>query len=733
MTMEIITNNIRAFKAEWIKLKGTGMWLMIAITCLFVVVSSLLIRIFANEVSRPSGVDPWETMISQALGGFMFLYILLSTLIIVRLCQIEHRNQGWKLIETQPIHRAHLYLAKYKLALILSLISLFAFLFLSMISAYGYSLYSNDTSFRENNIPWLPILSFVMRIWIASWGLMAFQYMISIWIANFAFPFMIGFVLTVTALPLQFSGMATWFPFAAPIFAAGNFKGGVTSGWLLHHEVLSIAWMLLFLWIGYEYYYFRSWKQTFMSVKQAMKFSAAAILFVIAFYFIEKPVANSRYHKTVISGTIKSKEKLKGDLVFMNPALMDTLMSIPLNDGNFYAEYKGVPLIPGQYALAIGNNRVMVFMGNNDSVNVDWNMGDRMPPLITGTRIAENNMRARYGFDDYMGTMKNKPAIFAGALVEQWDNDIKGIEGFKTVDNIKPSRDFIDLQKKLAAVSYVQALKIDYPRMHAMYYPGDTLKYPSSVDPILNTLGVNDTTMLMYKEYVDLLDKELRYTNNFREYDYDSAYLDAVLRTDRDVKVKNVMLFDAMKNMITSNSDSTRRNFLFSSFIVHEKDPLLAEKLHQRLVLENSLIKGLPAPAFEAVSIAGKNMTLKDFKGRYVVIDVWATWCGPCKQESPFFDRYAEMYVGDKVAFVSLSVDEGDNVFAWQFEAAGKSKRVVQLRVKDVFGFMKRYGIEMIPRFILIDPQGNIAMMNMPRASDKLFEDYLRREAGITL
>jgi thiol-disulfide isomerase/thioredoxin len=116
-----------------------------------------------------------------------------------------------------------------------------------------------------------------------------------------------------------------------------------------------------------------------------------------------------------------------------------------------------------------------------------------------------------------------------------------------------------------------------------------------------------------------------------------------------------------------------------------------------------------------------------------VVIDVWATWCGPCKQESPFFDRYAEMYAGDKVAFVSLSVDEGDNVYAWQFEAAGKSKRVVQLRVKDVFGFMTRYGIEMIPRFILIDPQGNIAMMNMPRASDKLFEDYLRREAGIGL
>jgi thiol-disulfide isomerase/thioredoxin len=732
--MKIINNSIKAFKAEWIKLKGIGIWLMIAGTCLFVVVSSLLIRIYSDEITKPSNVNPWEASIGRALGGFMFMYILLSILIIVRICQTEHRNQGWKLIETQPIHRAYLYIAKYKMALTLSLISLLLFFLLSVISIYGFSFYKNEAAYRENSIPWMHSLSFLLRIWIASWGFMAFQYMISIWINNFAFPFMIGFVLTVTAMTLQFSGVATWFPYAAPIFTAGNFNGGVTSAWLLHHEQLSMVWMLIFLWIGYEYYYYRNWKLTLGSGKQALKFMGAAALFALAFYFIEKPVTNGRYHKTIIAGTIKSGEKLQGDLVFTNPALMDTLLTIPLNQGSFHAEYKGQPLSAGYYALSIGRYRMMIFMSANDSVYIDWSLGGMgMPPVIRGTRIAENSMRESYVFQDYMGTMKNKPSVFTGALMEQWTNDMESIEGFKTVDNIKPSRDFIDMQKKLATVSYLQALKIDYPRAHAMYYPGDTLKYPATVDAVLNTLSMNDTSLLMNDEYVDLLDKELRYSKNFREYDYDSTYLDAVVNSDRNVKVKNAMLFDAMKNMITSSGDSVKRNALFNKYIGHVNDKVYVDRLQKRLALENSLIKGMPAPLFDAVSIAGKKMTIKDFKGRYVVIDVWATWCAPCKQESPFFERYAEMYSGDKLAFVSLSVDEGNNVYSWQYEAAAKSKRVVQLRVDDSFAFMRKYGIESIPRFILIDPQGNIAMMNMPRASDKLFEDYLRREAGITL
>jgi thiol-disulfide isomerase/thioredoxin len=728
--MKFITLAQRAFKSEWIKLRGTGVWWMIGGTCGFMVGSGLLLSIFMGDMRPPTPGNPWPRQIEMGMGSFMFFYILLSILMIVRLCQIEHRNQGWKLIETQPIHRSYLFLAKFKTALLLSLISLLFYLLLMIAASYGEALYKNDSSFLDHSIPWLQVISYIFRIWIASWGFIAFQYMLSIWISNFTIPFLIGFVCTVVGSALQFSGAATWFPFVAPVFSTKTFNGGLVSSWLLHYEKLSIVWMFLFLWIGYQYYFHRRWKQTLTQGKQALKFAGVVAQFAALFYFIEKPVVIDRYTKTVIAGTVDSGEKLKRDLVLLDPRMMDTLMVIPVKEGTFHAVYTGAPLKAGKYALAIGSKSVPVFMGHNDSIFIDWNLDEEwLPADIKGTRIAENSTRQTYMYQDRMNAMKNKPSVFVSSLVEQWKGNMDDIENFKTVDNIRPSQDYIDMTKKLTTISYLQAIDIDYPNMYAMYYPGDTLKYPPGLEPIREMLSYNDTSLLRYSEYADLLDKELRKRKNFKEFDYDSSFLEAVVKTDRDQRVKDFMLYHAMNKMITNGADSVKRNGLFTAYIGQQKDPGFSEKLYERLAVQNSLVKGLPAPAFEAVSIAGKKMDLKYFKGRYVVVDILATWCGPCKQETPFFERYAEMYAGEKVAFVGLSVDEGtSNVHSWQFEAPTRSKRVVQLRTEAPFDFMRKYGIESIPRFMLIDPEGKISTMNMPRPSDPVFEDYLRQQ-----
>jgi thiol-disulfide isomerase/thioredoxin len=407
---------------------------------------------------------------------------------------------------------------------------------------------------------------------------------------------------------------------------------------------------------------------------------------------------------------------------------MDTIMTIPLRDGNFHAVYNGVPLTTGMYALAIGNNKVDIFMGQNDSVFVEWEMDQTWGgPEIRGTRLAENSRPMEYYYED-RGMMKNKPSLFSSALLEQWKGDMNSIESFKTVDNIRPSDDFIAITKKLATVSYLKALDIEYPNMHAMYYPGDTLKYPASLDPVFNTLSYNDTSLYKYDSYIGLLDSKLRKDEKLKLIDFDSAFLNAVVRTDKDHRLKNRLLYRSLKVMVTSNNDSIRRSHLFNTYIPEEKDPVLAGKLSTLLALQNSLVKGMPAPEIEAISIAGKKMNLADFKGRYILVDVWATWCGPCKTEVPFYERYAEMYSGDKIAFVSLSVDQGRFVINWQYEAQYKSKRVVQLRSENPMEFMNKYGISEIPRFFLVDPEGKIAMISMPRPSDPLFEDYLKQQ-----
>jgi thiol-disulfide isomerase/thioredoxin len=730
--MEIITNSIRAFKAEWIKLKGTGIWWIIIIGSALIPVISAGYELMYGTEKPASGVVPWENDIQSNVNGFIFLFLLICILIIVRLCQTEHRSQGWKLIETQPIHRAHLYIGKFKMAMALSLACLLFYVFLNIALIYLVAVVRQDENYLTHSIPIGPILLYVLRVWIAAWGLMAIQYFVSIWLTNFVGPFMIGFVLVIAAGITGALQMGEWNPYGSPGMSSEHFKAGVSGGWMLHNEKLSIAWMLLFLWLGYQYYFYRSWKYAVQGGKQLMKIGVAAAVFAVAFYFIETPVTLGRHARTVISGAMAEPDSLITDVVLLRSGTMDTLLNIPFVNGSFHGVYEGEPLKAGDYVIVAGNNGTEVYMGDKDSIHIRWGariMTNRGRPIITGTRQAENALNQRddgYGFN--VDNMQNfKPTEFADLVLESWQREMKTIDRFKTTDNIRPSEDFINMKKKRATLSYLEQVKVEYPKMYAMYYPGKKLEYPKTLDTLLHAVGDEEISLLGYADYLDYLDKDLRYQAKIRDLTFDSSYFDQIVNSNKPAEVRNAMLYHGMKGMIGNYGDSLKRNQLYNKYIGFQKDQYFARKLHERLALENSITKGMPAPLFESESLVGNKMNWTDFKGKYVVVDVWATWCGPCKQEDPFFQRYADMYASDRMAFVAVSIDDGDNLYKWQYEAGAKSKTVVQLRAKDKMVFMGQYGIETIPRYMLIDPEGRFVATSLPRPSDRLFEDYLLR------
>ncbi|WP_397446306.1 TlpA family protein disulfide reductase [Polaribacter sp. R77954] len=137
--------------------------------------------------------------------------------------------------------------------------------------------------------------------------------------------------------------------------------------------------------------------------------------------------------------------------------------------------------------------------------------------------------------------------------------------------------------------------------------------------------------------------------------------------------------------------------------------------------------KGKPSPKFENyTNVKGGKLSLDDFKGKYVYIDVWATWCGPCIQQIPYLKNIEKEYHNKNIAFVSISTDESRrNGGSW--EAAEQKWRDfvkkrelggVQLWSGQDYSFQQAYQINSIPRFILIDPEGNIVEANAPRPSD---------------
>ncbi|MGV6844731.1 MAG: TlpA family protein disulfide reductase [Lutibacter sp.] len=133
------------------------------------------------------------------------------------------------------------------------------------------------------------------------------------------------------------------------------------------------------------------------------------------------------------------------------------------------------------------------------------------------------------------------------------------------------------------------------------------------------------------------------------------------------------------------------------------------------------LAKGKVSPQFNNYeNYKGGTTSLSDLKGKYVYIDVWATWCGPCKREIPFLKKLEKDFEGKNVQFVSISIDDPKNHEVWKKMVADKQMSGIQLFAGNNFNadFVKEYDINSIPRFIIIDPNGNIFDANASRPSN---------------
>ena len=148
------------------------------------------------------------------------------------------------------------------------------------------------------------------------------------------------------------------------------------------------------------------------------------------------------------------------------------------------------------------------------------------------------------------------------------------------------------------------------------------------------------------------------------------------------------------------------------------------EKEHASLI---GLRKGDASPSFNYPDKDGKNVALSDLKGKYVYIDVWATWCGPCKREIPFLKEMDEEYKGKNIAFVSLSIDKMEHKEKWLKMIKDENLKGIQILADKDWNsdFVTAYNITGIPRFILLDKEGNIVSSNAPRPSDPNLKEVL--------
>jgi thiol-disulfide isomerase/thioredoxin len=134
-------------------------------------------------------------------------------------------------------------------------------------------------------------------------------------------------------------------------------------------------------------------------------------------------------------------------------------------------------------------------------------------------------------------------------------------------------------------------------------------------------------------------------------------------------------------------------------------------------------LAGAPAPDFELDLLAGGKLKLADQRGKIVVLDFWASWCGPCMQAMPMLDAVAEELGGDDVKFFAVNLQEDRQTVEDAIERLNVGNAAVALDVDGATA--EKYGVRAIPQTVVIDREGKVASVLIGGRPD--YADQLRQ------
>ena len=188
----------------------------------------------------------------------------------------------------------------------------------------------------------------------------------------------------------------------------------------------------------------------------------------------------------------------------------------------------------------------------------------------------------------------------------------------------------------------------------------------------------------------------------------------------------NSIDFNNMAEQYAAAFQASLNNVTDAEFIVTAKERITKTTdswLERKTAVDNMPKEGEPAIDFNYPDIEGNEISLTSFKGKLVYVDVWATWCGPCKAEIPSLQKLESDYHGKDITFMSVSVDTDKQ--AWEKMVAEKELGGVQLWADGWSKITKDYAIFGIPRFLLFDAKGNVISTNAPRPSSDEIRELL--------
>jgi thiol-disulfide isomerase/thioredoxin len=638
-------------------------------------------------------------------------------------------------METQPITKFSIYFSKFLTILIANLISILTFLLVSLLSAWILTFIIDLPKTAITDFPFAAIFQIATRLLVASLFITAFQYVISVLIPSFIWSIIIGFFgLLLTTFLKPFNLVPVWYPYEILSKIATYPKGSDLGYWFTFSEYSSIVCSIIILHIGFNWYKFKKLKMAFFD--KTPKFISLVLVLLIfggILFWILQPNQMPDYKNTVVSGKIDSPEKFQ-NIYIVNNTIGDTIATIPIKDNTFHYQFDKDVITDNYSFIVDGKFKENLFFGENDSVYIDGTInGPAKEFKIKGTRLAENqldlNSKAEWSMVSYYVNENinlDKPDLIIKTLHEEWLDAMEVPNKFKTVDNYIPKADYTERSKKLITTKYLNIWN-DFLKKRNALYPNKKTNEGIAIKEIKNNLQLDDESLLSSADYFEYV-KEQLIAKNKEDSDENTKAIQAISKL-KPSAFKDKMLFWQMNKSLEEASNTEERNILIATYNSQFGNTDYQNKMLFTNKVIESLGKGKVAPNFETTSLDGKKIALTDLKGKFVLIDVWATWCGPCRQQAPYFEKLALKYKKENIQFIALSSDE--NIQKWYIDAKSKSKSVLQLHLDNRVLFAKEYSVESIPRFILINPNGKFVNAKLPFPDQAAFEILLRKELNL--
>ena len=439
------------------------------------------------------------------------------------------------------------------------------------------------------------------------------------------------------------------------------------------------------------------------------------ILVLVIFYSCDQTVEKAPL--TLISGSVQNNDsetaKVRG---------FDVDIEIPITNTGIFSDTLDIET-DGYYDLYVGRERTGIYLekGKSLSVTLDFNEFDETL-VYTGDLAPENNyLAAKYLMSEKEKTFKDVYSLEEAEFIEE----VKSIH-LSYIDLLNNSKDIskVFLAQEAHELTYKYMTNLEnFPNYHKYFTGKEKIELSDNFYNLLSNNNFSDSLAFKnsngYRGMIDAHFGRLA-DDHFNATEGSSptlSYLQILNDNLPDGAIKDKLIYTKLRYGLTPDSHLDDVFELFKQSNTNQEN---LEKITERYALLKPLQAGNTSPTFEYENHKGGTSKLSDFEGKFVYIDVWATWCGPCIREIPSLKALEKDYHDKNIAFLSISIDEEKDYEKWRNMVVEKELTGVQLMADSNWSskFVTDYGIIGIPRFILLDTEGKIVSADAMRPSD---------------